>query len=215
MKVALVGATGFVGQAILKELTDRNHEVTAIARDVTKLKDLPNVIAIQADVNDVNALSSALKGSDAVVNAFNPGWTNPNLYEDFTKGSRSILEAVKESGVKRYVVIGGAGSLYIGDKQLIEDENFPKAIKPGALAATEYLEVIKREDELDWTFFSPSIEMSPETSGKRTGKYRTGLENPVFNDEGRSVISVEDLAVAIVDELENNKFVQKRFTAGY
>ncbi|MBE8715192.1 NAD(P)-dependent oxidoreductase [Sphingobacterium hungaricum] len=215
MKVALVGSTGFVGQAILKELTDRNHEVTAIARDVTKLKDLPNVIAIQADVNDVNALSSALKGSDAVVNAFNPGWTNPNLYEDFTKGSRSILEAVKESGVKRYVVIGGAGSLYIGDKQLIEDENFPKAIKPGALAATEYLEVIKREDELDWTFFSPSIEMSPETSGKRTGKYRTGLENPVFNDEGRSVISVEDLAVAIVDELENNKFVQKRFTAGY
>lgn len=215
MKVALVGATGFVGQAILKELTDRNHEVTAIARDVTKLTDLPHVIAIQADVNDVNALSSAVKGNEAVVSAFNAGWTNPNLYDDFTKGSRAILEAVKESGIKRYIVIGGAGSLYIDGKQLIEDENFPKAIKPGALAATEYLEVIKREDELDWTFFSPSIEMSPETSGKRTGKYRTALENPVFNEEGRSVISVEDLAVAIVDELENKHFVKQRFTAGY
>ena len=216
MKVALIGATGFVGSHILNELLNRNIEVTAIARDVDSIKDKPNVIAVQMDINEQNRVASAIKGSDAVISAYNAGWTNPNLYDDFTEGSRHILEAVKEADIKRFLVVGGAGSLLDKDDQRIVDgADFPKEFKPGALAAADFYEVIQREDELDWTFFSPSIEMNPSTSGTRTGKYRTGTDHPVFDHEGRSRISVEDLAVAVVDEIENNKFVQKRFTAGY
>ena len=216
MKVALIGATGFVGSHILNELLNRNIEVTAIARDVDSIKDKPNVIAVQMDINEPNRVASAIKGSDAVISAYNAGWTNPNLYDDFTEGSRHILEAVKEADIKRFLVVGGAGSLLDKDDQRIVDgADFPKEFKPGALAAADFYEVIQREDELDWTFFSPSIEMNPSTSGTRTGKYRTGTDHQVFDHEGRSRISVEDLAVAVVDEIENNKFVQKRFTAGY
>lgn len=216
MKVALIGATGFVGSHILNELLNRNIEVTAIARDVDSIKDKPNVIAVQMDINEPNRVASAIKGSDAVISAYNAGWTNPNLYDDFTEGSRHILEAVKEADIKRFLVVGGAGSLLDKDDQRIVDgADFPKEFKPGALAAADFYEVIQREDELDWTFFSPSIEMNPSTSGTRTGKYRTGTDHPVFDHEGHSRISVEDLAVAVVDEIENNKFVQKRFTAGY
>lgn len=214
-KIALIGGTGFVGSQLLTELTDRGYEVTAIARDVHKLRDLKHVLALQADVNDAAALAGALKGNDAVISAFNAGWSNPNIYDDYTKGARAILEAVKTSGIKRFIVIGGAGSLTIDGQKLIDDPNFPKDIKAGAQAATDYLEVIKREHELDWTFFSPAIEMHPGTSGLRTGKYRTATDSPVFDDQGKSILSVEDLALAIVDELENNNFIKQRFTAAY
>ncbi|TJZ63439.1 NAD(P)-dependent oxidoreductase [Sphingobacterium olei] len=216
MKVALIGASGFVGSAILKELKERRHEVTGIVRDPSKIIPQTNVLAVQADVNDTNALSAVIKGHDAVISAFSAGWTNPNLYDDFKRGARSILEAVKESGVKRFIVIGGAGSLYVDENiQLVNTPDFPQDFKPGALAAAEYLKFVELENGLDWTFFSPAIEMNADTSGIRTGKYRTGLDNPVFDNKGRSSLSVEDLAVAIVDELENGQFIQKRFTAAY
>jgi len=216
MKVALIGATGFVGSHILEELIHRNIDVTAIARKVDSLKNKPHVIAVQMNVNETSHLSSAIKGNDVVISAYNAGWTNPNLYNDFLEGSKHILQAVKEAGIKRFVVVGGAGSLLDSeDKRIVDGPNFPKDFKPGALAAADFYEIIQREDDLDWTFFSPSIEMNPSTSGKRTGKYRTGTDYPVFDHEGHSRISVEDLAVAVIDEIENNNFVQKRFTAGY
>ena len=113
-------------------------------------------------------------------------------------------------------MLGGAGSLYIAENlQLIDTPEFPAEIKPGAEAARQYLEMIKRNEKLDWTFFSPAIEMHQGTAGVRKGIYRTALENPVFDEEGRSVLSVEDVAVALVDELENNQFVKQRFTAAY
>ena len=214
-KIALIGGTGFVGSHLLTELTNRGFEVTAIARDVQQLKDLKHVLALQADVNDAAAIAGSIKWNDAVISAFNAGWSNPNIYDDYTKGARAILEAVKSSGIKRFIVIGGAGSLTIDGHKLIDSPDFPKDIKPGAQAATDYLEVIKREHDLDWTFFSPAMEMHPGTSGQRTGKYRTGGDSPVFDEQGKSVLSVEDLAVAIVDELENNKFIKQRFTAAY
>ncbi|KAF2330091.1 MAG: NAD(P)H-binding protein [Flavobacterium nitrogenifigens] len=213
MKIALIGATGFVGSAILNELADRKHEITAIARTP---KDTANATWVAADIFNVDALAEILKGHDAVVNAYNPGWTNPNIYDDFLAGSKAIQEAVKKSGVKRFITIGGAGSLYVApDLQAVDTPDFPKEIFPGANAARHYLNIIKEEKDLDWAFFSPAFEMHAGTKTGRTGKYRLGLENPVFNDEQRSILSVEDLAVVIADEVETPKHHQVRFTAGY
>ncbi|MNQ21455.1 short chain dehydrogenase [compost metagenome] len=213
MKIALIGATGFVGSAILNELADRKHEITAIARTP---KDTANAKWAAADIFNVDALAEILKGHDAVVNAYNPGWTNPNIYDDFLAGSKAIQEAVKKSGVKRFITIGGAGSLYVApDLQAVDTPDFPKEIFPGANAARHYLNIIKEEKDLDWAFFSPAFEMHAGTKTGRTGKYRLGLENPVFNDEQRSILSVEDLAVVIADEIETPKHHQVRFTAGY
>lgn len=217
MKVALIGATGFVGSHVLTELTTRGHAVTAIVRDPSKVTaNNPLLTVIQGDVLHTDELTGLLKGNDIVVSAYNPGWTNPNIYAEFLKGAASIQEATKKSGVKRYLTIGGAGSLEIAPGlQLIDTPEFPEAYKPGASAAREYLNILKNEHELDWTFLSPAIEMHPGTSGIRKGAYRTGLENPVFDQNERSIISVEDLAVAIVDETEQPKFIKKRFTVAY
>ena len=213
MKIAIIGATGFVGSAILNELADRKHEITAIARTP---KDSANATWIAADVYDAAALAEILKGHDVVVNAFNPGWTNPNIYDDSIRGSKAIQEAVKQSGVKRFITIGGAGSLFVAPGlQAIDTPDFPKDIYDGANAARDYLNIIKEEKELDWAFFSPAFEMHAGTKTGRTGKYRLGLENPVFNEEQRSILSVEDLAVVIADEIETPKHHQVRFTAGY
>ncbi|HMM01686.1 MULTISPECIES: NAD(P)H-binding protein [unclassified Dysgonomonas] len=216
MKVALIGATGFVGSHLLQELVNRGFEVTALARSVDKIpvKDgQPKAVA--ADVTDVKALAAVLKGNDVVLSAFNPGWSNPDIYNDFMKGSEAIRQAVKEAGIKRYVMIGGAGSLYIDGQQIVDGADFPENIKPGATAARDYLNVLKKEKELDWTMFSPAINMHPGIKTGRTGKYRLGTDEPVFDKDGESVLSVEDLAVAVVDEIENHKFSRQRFTAGY
>ena len=215
-KVAVIGATGFVGTQVVKELANRGYFVNALARNTSKIEESENVKAVTADIYNTAELSEILKGNDAVISAFNPGWTNPNIFEDFLKGAESIEKAVEESGVKRFITVGGAGSLYIAENlQLIDTPEFPAEIKPGAEAARQYLELIKKNENLDWTFFSPAIEMHQGTAGVRKGTYRTALENPVFDENGRSVLSVEDVAVALVDELENNQFVKQRFTAAY
>ena len=215
-KVAVIGATGFVGTQVVKELANRGYFVNALARNTSKIEESENVKAVTADIYNTAELSEILKGNDAVISAFNPGWTNPNIFEDFLKGADSIEKAVEESGVKRFITVGGAGSLYIAENlQLIDTPEFPAEIKPGAEAARQYLEMIKKNENLDWTFFSPAIEMHQGTAGVRKGTYRTALENPVFDENGRSVLSVEDVAVALVDELENNQFVKQRFTAAY
>ena len=214
-KVAVIGATGFVGKQVVKELSNRGYVVNAIARDSSKVEAKDNVNAVSADVNNVEELAKVLEGNDAVISSFNPGWTNPNLYDDFFNGSKNIESAVEKSGVKRFITVGGGGSLFIDGKQVVDGPDFPADIKPGALAARDYLNEIKKNETLDWTFFSPALEMHQGTAGVRKGTYRTALENPVFNEEGRSVLSVEDVAVALVDELEQNHFVKQRFTAGY
>ncbi|QOG04095.1 NAD(P)-dependent oxidoreductase [Flavobacterium sp. MDT1-60] len=213
MKIALIGATGFVGSAILNELTSRNHEITAIARTP---KETANVNWVAADIFNSDELAAILKGNDLVISAYNSGWSNPNIYDDFIAGSKSVQSAVKKSGVNRFIVIGGGGSLFVAPGlQAVDTPDFPKEYYVAATAARDYLNIIKEEKDLDWAFFSPAFEMHQGITTGRTGKYRLGLENPVFNDEQRSILSVEDLAVVIADEAENAKHHQVRFTAAY
>ena len=217
MKIALIGATGFVGEAILTEALNRGHQVTALVRNPSKITIAnPLLKVVKGDVQDEQAVTELAKGEDVVISAFNSGWTNPNIYDDYMKGAESIEAGVKQSGTKRLIVVGGAGSLEVAPGvQLIDTPEFPAAFKAGASAARDYLEVLKKDKELDWTLISPAIEMNHTTSGVRKGKYRTGLDNPVFDDNGRSILSVEDLAVAVVDEAENPKHIHQRFTAAY
>jgi uncharacterized protein len=214
MKIAIIGATGYVGSAVLNEALQRGHEVTAIARNTDQITTKNAKLKIvSADIDDSDNLAKILTGNDAVVSAFNAGWTNPNLYNDFIKGCEAIQQATKLSGVKRLLVVGGAGSLEIAPGlQLVDTPEFPAQWKSGATAARDYLNIIKKEKDLDWTFLSPAIELHP---GKRTGVFRLGADQPVFDDKNQGKISVEDLAVAIIDELEENRFIKRRFTVGY
>lgn len=215
MKIAIIGATGFLGSLLVKEFANREHEITAISRNPSE--DVPeNVSTVKADIYDTSALADILKGHDAVVSAYNPGWTNPNIYDDFMKGAASIQEAVKQSGVKRYITVGGAGSLFVAPGvQAVDGPDFPAEIYPGASAARDYLNIIKEEKDLDWVFFSPAFEMHQGITTGRTGNYRLGLENPVFDENNRSIMSGEDVAVVLADEVESPKHHQQRFTAAY
>jgi hypothetical protein len=217
MKVALIGTTGFVGKAILIELLDRDHFVTAIARHPEKLGiHHPGLITKAGNMLDEQQVVALVKGHDAVISAYNPGWTNPKIYEEYLQGAQAIEAGVKAAGVKRLLVIGGAGSLEIKPGvQLIDTPEFPAPFKAGASGARDYLAILRKEKELEWTYFSPAILMNQSTSGIRKGVYRTGLDQPVFDKDGKSVLSVEDLAVAIVDELEDPKYIRQRFTAAY
>lgn len=215
MKTAIIGATGFVGSALVKEFASRGHEVTAISRSGSG-KESSNVTYVKADIFDTLSLTAILKGSDVVVSAYNPGWTNPNIYDDFVAGSKAIQEAVKQAGVQRYIVIGGAGSLYVAENlQAVDTPDFPKEYHAGASAARDYLNALKDEQGLDWVFFSPAFEMHHGITAGRTGHYRLGLDNPVFDTDNRSILSVEDLAVVIADEAETARHHRQRFTAAY
>ncbi len=216
MKIALLGATGFVGTALLTEALTRGHHVTAIVRDPAKLTTPSDLLTVETgDVNQVAQLAQQLAGHDLVLSAYNPGWTHPDLYQAFLTGSRAIEQATAQAGVPRLVVIGGAGSLFIDGHQLVDGPQFPAEYQQGASAARDYLNELRKNTQLDWTFFSPAIEMHPGIDTGRTGQYRLGTESPVFNADGRSFLSVQDLAVAVLDEVEKPQFSRQRFTAAY
>lgn len=213
MKIAVIGA-GYTGTPVLNEALNRGNQVTVILRNPDKVTvKNDNLTVVAGDANDVDALAELLKGHDAVISTFNAGWGNPNLYADFIKGSENIQQATKQAGIKRLIVIGGAGSLEIAPGvQLVDTPEFPAEWKEGATAARDYLNILRKETDLDWTFLSPAINLHP---GTRTGNYRTATQNPVFNEKNESEISVEDLAVALIDELEKGQFIKQRFTAAY
>lgn len=213
MKIALIGATGFVGSALLKELLARGHSVRALLRDPAKLAAQPGLELHQVDATQAEAVAAAVQGVDAVLSAYNPGWGHPALFEEFLRGSAAITAGVKQAGVKRLLVVGGAGSLYVAPGlQLVDTPQFPEQWKAGALAAREALNRIRQESELDWSFVSPPAHLEP---GERRGSYRLGGDELLADAHGHSGISVADLALAIVDELESPRHSRQRFTVAY
>ena len=213
MKIALIGATGFVGSAILKEAVDRGHEVAAIVRNPDKLTPRAKVHPKKGDVYNEDEVVRLVTGHDAVISAFNPGWSNPDIYNQQVKGARSIINGVKKAGVKRLLFVGGAGSLEVKPGiQSVDLPEFPTEYKQGALATREALNMLRKEVSLEWSFLSPSADLSP---GKRTGKFRLGTDQLLTSAQGESRISVEDYAMAMIDEAEMPKHIRRRFTVGY
>ena len=213
MKIALIGGTGFVGSAVLEELLQRGHVVTALARSPAKYATRPKLTVVQADVLDAAQVAQAVEGVDAVVDAYNPGWKEPEIYSLFLQGTQAILEGVRRSGVKRVLVVGGAGSLYVTPGvQGVDTPQFPVEWKQGALAARDALDIIRKDEHLDWTFLSPAVMLAP---GPRTGKFRIGADDVLMDGHQPAGISVADLAVAIADEIETPRHLKKRFTVAY
>ena len=182
-----------------------------LARTPAKLALQPGLTVVAADALDAAQVAQAVAGHDAVVSAYNPGWGEPKIYELHSQASAAIVEGVKRAGLKRLLVVGGAGSLFVAPGvQLVDTPQFPAEYKQGAMAARVALNALKQETTLDWSFVSPPIGLAP---GSRTGKYRLGLDDLLpGTGDAPAGISVADLALSIVDELENPRHVQKRFT---
>ncbi|OKB65752.1 3-beta hydroxysteroid dehydrogenase [Serratia marcescens] len=213
MKVAIIGATGFVGRRVVDEALARGIQVTAIARQKKELPEHANLTVALGDVADTAWLAGQLRGQDAVISAYNPGWGEDNLYEKTTRGAQQILTAVEQAGVKRLLVVGGAGSLEVAPGvELVDTPQFPENIRPGAQAVRDLRNTLRGESALDWTYLSPAALLEP---GKRTGQFRLGTTQLLMNGEAPASISVEDLAVAIVDEIEKPQFIRAQFTAAY
>lgn len=217
-KVVLIGASGFVGNAILNELLERGHEVTAIVRHPEKVKaDNPRLSVVGMDVEDSARLTDVCKGHDAVISAYNPGWGNPDMYEDTLRVYPKILNAVKASGTGRLLIVGGAGSLFVKPGvRLVDTGTLPETWLPGVKSLAKfYLETLVHEQDLDWVFFSPAANLGNLQPGVRTGKFRLGKDDLIVDEKGDSFISVEDYAMAMVDELEQKNHHKERFTIGY
>lgn len=207
MKIVLIGATGYVGSKLLAEALSRGHQVTAIARDPKNLPGHANLTAARVDVTDRAALAKAVAGHDLVINAFNPA-----LDQDGT-GTQSIIDGVKQGGIARFLTVGGAGTLLLpSGERVIDQPDFPAEWKDGALRTARLLEQLRAEQELDWVFLSPAAMLVP---GERTGSYRIGRDHLLTDAKGESRISLEDYAVAMLDEAERPRHSRQRFTVAY
>ena len=213
--VILIGATGFVGSAILNELVNRGHKVTAVVRDIEKLPKNENVVAVKEDVANVEAIVKLAEGKDAIISAYNPGWMNPDIANLIETNYPRILEAAKKSGVKRMLIVGGAGTLFCAPGLRVVDSGaIPQEIMGGVRPLGDfYLNTLMKENDIDWIFFSPAGAF--DNDGKRTGIFRLGKDDLIVDEQGNSHISVQDYAMAMVDELEQENHHKERFTIGY
>ena len=213
--VLLIGATGFVGSAVLNELVSRGHKVTAVVRNIEKLAKSDLVDAVKEDVANVDAIAKLAEGKDAIISAYNPGWTNPDIATLITENYPKILGAAKKSGVERLLIVGGAGTLFCApDLRVVDSGAIPEEIMGGVRPLGDfYLNTLMNENDIDWVFFSPAGVFDQE--GKKTGNYRLGKDDLIVDAEGNSHISVQDYADAMVNELEKPAHHKERFTIGY
>ena len=247
MKLALMGATGFVGSKILMEALNRGHMVTAVSRTPEKLPQHPNLRPAKAEVSDVSALTTHFREQDAIIHSYAPP-ADPEVrafifaalqrgdqsvgtaasyvpadlaahkarvqsrIEAQTLGTRSIIDAAKAAGVKRVLAVGGAGTLLVNGVKTMDSPDFPVGFEGGAKSTAVVKDLLKLEKDLEWTVLCPPMTIAP---GERTGKFRLGLDDLLVAADGSSKISLEDFAVAMIDELENAKHIRKRFTVAY
>ncbi|KOR76847.1 NAD(P)-dependent oxidoreductase [Paenibacillus solani] len=210
MKVAIIGASGTIGKRITEEALRRGHDVTAILRNPERLEqEHERLNKVKADVMDPSSLEEAIQGHDAVISAFGPKFGQE---EELLAAARTIVEGTKRGGVSRLLIVGGAGSL-ISDTgvPLMDTPEFPGEIRPLARAHADAYDIYK-ESDLEWTYVSPAAVIEP---GKRTGQFRIGMDRLVTDESGSSRISVEDFAVAMIDELDDPQFIKSRFTVAY
>jgi putative NADH-flavin reductase len=203
MNIVVIGATGNIGRSVVDEALRRGHTVTATTRDPAKVAPRAGLAVQAANTADIGATSAVLKGHDAAI--FSVKWNEADIGH--------TLEAVRKSGTKRCLFVVGAGSLIRKDgrthfEHMAEKGIQPPTSKPAALA----LEALQKVADLDWTAISPAASIQP---GARTGKFRLGLDHLIEDDKGQSLISREDFAIAILDEIENPRHVRRRFTAAY
>ncbi|MGG4447842.1 NAD(P)-dependent oxidoreductase [Brevibacillus porteri] len=209
MKIAIVAASGKAGKVIMKEALDRGHQVTAIVRDASKIEQA-DVAVIQKDVFDLTAAD--LNGFDVVVNAFGAPAGQEHLH---VESGKALIEALKGAPSTRLLVVGGAGSLFVDEAKtlrLVETPDFPKAYLATAQKHGEYLHVLEESNGIQWTYISPSAFFDP--AGERTGAYQLGKDHLLVNASGQSYVSYPDYAVAMLDEIENPKHRNERFTVG-
>lgn len=213
--VLLIGATGFVGSAVLNELVSRGHKVTAVARNTEKVAKSELVDAVKEDVANVDAIVKLAEGKDAIISAYNPGWTNPDIATLISENYPKILSAAKKSGVERLLIVGGAGTLFCAPGLRVVDSGaIPEEIMGGVRPLGDfYLNTLMNENDIDWVFFSPAGVFDQQ--GKKTGNYRLGKDDLIVDAEGNSHISVQDYADAMVNELEKPAHHKERFTIGY
>lgn len=203
MKVTVLGASGRAGSEITRELARRGHQVTGVARHPARIPVGEGITAISGDVTDAAALPALLKGADAVVSAIMFVDTNPE----------TLIAAVKAADVPRYLVVGGAGSLEAAPGlKVIDTPDFPEIYKAEASAGGRFLNRLRQEADLDWTFLSPSAVFD---GGERTGRFRLGDDALLVTADGRSAISFPDYAIALADEIEAPRHSRRRFTVGY
>jgi hypothetical protein len=240
MKIALMGATGFIGSKLLQEALNRGHVVTAVSRTPEKLPPHTNLIPAKADVSDVPSLTNAFRAQEAVIHSYAPppdpevraflatSGQPPSSYvprdaaaheahvkgriDAQTMGTRHILEAMQAAGVKRILAVGGAGTLLIDGVRFMDRPGFPVAFEGGVKSTAVVKEILLHQPGVEATVLCPSLVIAP---GERTGRFRLGLDDMLFMPDGSSKISVEDFAVAMIDELEQPRHSGRRFTAGY
>lgn len=212
MKIALIGATGFIGSKLLDEALLRNHQVTALVSRPDRVPGHPNVTAVHADVLDQATLAEQLKGHEAVISAFS-GHAQTNVYDYYLQGIKSIIAAAKQSEIPQLLLVGGAGSLEVAPGvQVMDTPDFPAQWKATAEGARQALNLLRQERGLNWTMLSPAAHIEP---GARTGQFRIGTDQLLVDDQGQSHISLEDYAVAMIDELERPAHQGTRFTVAY
>lgn len=203
MNIALIGVTGRVGSRLLAELLARGHSVTGIARSAAGVEPRASLVVKVADANDRAQLAPLLAGHDAAISAT----------RFISTDAKALVAALQEARVPRLLVVGGAGSLEVAPGQaLLDSPGFPQAYRAESAAGRAFLDFLRTQTALDWTFLSPSAEFAP---GERTGKFRLGGDRLLADVHGKSWVSMEDFAIALVDELERPAHSRQRFTVGY
>lgn len=211
MKIALIGASGFIGSALLEEALSRGHQVRALVTRPERIAPREGLSIEKSDALETPALTAQLRGADVVLSAFS-GHAQDDVYGYYLQGFDSIVAATRAAGVPRLLVVGGAGSLEVAPGRLLIDAGFPAEYRATAEGAKAALERLRNQQAQAWTMLSPAAEIFP---GERTGRFRLGGDSLVSDGDGNSRISVQDYAVAMLDELEQPRHGNRRFTVAY